>query len=725
MAGPLTLSTDARASAHPAGEVGAAAPPPLAPLREELLLEPGPPQRGGMPTWTLYDPATHRYYRIGWLEFEVLCRWHLRNAGDIAARISRETTLRPQASDVEAFARFLQNAELLRGRDAEATARMMQRKEGRRQGWFSWLLHHYLFVRIPLLRPDRLLEALLPLLSFVYSWGFLTVTIAAGLLGAYLALRQWDVFSASLPWFFSLEGTVLAGAALIASKCLHELGHGLTAKRFGCRVPSMGVALLVLAPVLYTDTSSTWRLRDRRRRLAVGVAGVTAECCLAAYALLLWSFLPDGILRSIVFVWATTTWILTILINLSPFMRFDGYYLFSDLIDVPNLQDRAFALARHQLRELLFGFGEEPPEVWPPGMRRLLVVYAVTTWLYRFFLFLGIAVLVYHMFFKLLGLFLFAVELWWFIARPIVREVGQWVRRRRGRTLNRRSAVTFTILAAVLIGLFVPWRGTVHAPAVLVARERVQLFSQVPGRVASFNVAAGDRVEEEALLVTFASPDIAYKLAQARRRVASLEAQIKALTQASEHRSRALVLARELERARAEESVALAEQDRLFLRSPITGTVVELADPLGPGEWVKTGEFVGVVADTSAARIEAYVAEADLGRIEPDATAVFVPADPAGARVPAHVATIHGTAIKTLSDQELASIHGGALATRRGANDTLVPEVPVYRVTLKPHEAVDVRHTLTGTVLLEGQPASIAGQVWRRVLSVAIRESGF
>src|SRR5688572_4522776 len=104
----------------------------FAPLREELVIERGPSLRGGAPSWTLYDPVTNRFYRIGWLEFEILCRWHLGSAEEIAKRIASETTLRPTASEMEEFARFLMGAELLRSSDAQGTRRLRDRKASAR-----------------------------------------------------------------------------------------------------------------------------------------------------------------------------------------------------------------------------------------------------------------------------------------------------------------------------------------------------------------------------------------------------------------------------------------------------------------------------------------------------------------------------------------------------------------------------------------------------------------
>lgn len=282
---------------------------------------------------------------------------------------------------------------------------------------------------------------------------------------------------------------------MLVSKLAHELGHGLTAKRFGCKVPTVGVAFMVLWPVLYTDTADAWKLRSRRQRLAIGVAGMAPELSLAAAATLVWSFLPDGPLRSAAFVMATSTWLLTLAVNLNPFMRFDGYMLLSDLWDVPNLQERSFALARWRIREALFGFGDPMPELMPDGRRRRLILYAVGTWVYRLFLFLGIALLVYHIFFKLLGLFLFAIEIWWFILRPVVTELKSWAGRRGDLRLNRRTAVTFAAGVLALAGLFVPWRTQVAAPALVQPATQATLYAPAPARVTELAVREGDRVD--------------------------------------------------------------------------------------------------------------------------------------------------------------------------------------------------------------------------------------
>ena len=145
-------------------------------------------------------------------------------------------------------------------------------------------------------------------------------------------MRNWDVFQSTFIYFFSTEGLFLFLLAVFLAKIVHELGHAYTAKLYGLRVPTMGIAFLVLWPVLYTDTSDAWKLPNRRQRLSIAAAGMLAEIGLAGIATLLWSFLPDGPIRSALFMVATTTWIITLLINSNPFLRFDVYFFLSDFL---------------------------------------------------------------------------------------------------------------------------------------------------------------------------------------------------------------------------------------------------------------------------------------------------------------------------------------------------------------------------------------------------------
>jgi putative peptide zinc metalloprotease protein len=697
---------------------------PLPPLREDIALLAGPAAREGSPTWTLHDPFTNRYFRIGWLEFEILSRWTIGRPAEIVERVNAETTLRIAVADVDKLGRFLDQSELVRRAEPAATRDLAGRAVARRQALLPWLTHHYLFFRIPLLQPDAALQRMLAWFGWAYTPAFLVTTVLAGLAGLYLVAQQWDVFLASLPWFLSLEGAAVAALSLLLAKALHELGHGLTARRYGCPVPTMGVAMLLMVPMLYTDTSAAWRLTQRRQRLAIGAAGMLAELALAAYALLAWSFLPDGILRSVVLIWATTTWIVTLMINLSPFMRFDGYYLLSDALDVPNLQERAFALGRHWLREFLFDFGEPPPEIWSPRMRRGLIAYALATWLYRLVLFLGIAVLVYHMFFKALGIVLFAVEIWFFVMRPVTNEMKGWPQRFRSHGLSRRAGLTGLVLLAGIVLAVTPWRTTIQAPAVM-SSDRASLYLPSPAQLGAVHVSVGEQVAAGRVLAEFRSPELQHRRDQAIRGTQALEQELRLAASGQQDPAKALILERRLVQAKAEVAALQTEIERLTIRAPIAGRVVELSDALSAGVWFKAGEALGIIADQTSTRIDAYVDEAELERLLPRKLAKFIPDDPAGGIREASLLSIESTATRRLTDPQLGSTQGGAIPVRQDKQGDLVPETPVYRVQLEVSQGDAPAMTVRGVVHLEGEPASIAMRFARRVAAVLLRESGF
>jgi putative peptide zinc metalloprotease protein len=281
-------------------------------------------------------------------------------------------------------------------------------------------------------------------------------------------------------------------------------------------------------PVLWTDVTDAWRLSRRSERLLIDAAGMLAELTLAALATLLWSVLPDGALRSGAYLLASTAWLITLTINLNPFMRFDGYYLLSDSLDIANLQDRSFALARWHLRESLLNFNLAPPEVWPAQYRRWLIGYAYSTWAYRLLLFAGIAFAVYHFFFKALGLGLFAVEIGWFIVRPIAKEIAVW--RQLLTTLKTPLRPRWTWLVPVLAValLFIPWQTRLLLPGLLRAEAELTLYSPQPAQVLHVGVQEGDAVQAGQILLELTSPDLDFKINAARRRLAELTEQLSA-----------------------------------------------------------------------------------------------------------------------------------------------------------------------------------------------------
>ncbi|MBA0216488.1 HlyD family efflux transporter periplasmic adaptor subunit [Pectobacterium brasiliense] len=699
----------------------------LSPLRDELILHAGPANRDGSPSWTLEDPLRGLYFRIGWAEMAMLSRWSMGNAAQIVSDVNQTSALTLDDSDVQYFNRFLQANGLTRVSGDEALAQFSRQVEQSRVSIWRKLLKNYLFFRIPLWHPDRFLGATLPWVEPFFSRTFLKLTLLVAVLGLFLAGRQWETFKHTFLHFFTLEGAALAGLTLCFTKILHEFGHAYTCKRFGARVATMGVAFLVMMPVLYTDTSGSWKLTRRRQRMAIGAAGMMTELVLAAWATLAWSFLPDGMLRSAAFMLATTTWIMTLAINLSPLMRFDGYFLLSDGLQMPNLQNRGFAIGRWQMREWLFGLGDAPPEHFPRWLQRTLVGYAFAVWIYRFFLFTGIAILVYHMTFKLLGMLLFAIEIGYFVVMPVVNEVREWSKRRKDYRMNRNMTTTLTVSAVVLLLLMIPWQRGVYAPALLRAEQQSSLYMPVPAMIQRIDVKVGQPVQAGQTLFTLSSDALAHEQKQLERQIATLNwqstFQVFNKEAAGDHQR----VKQEHEAALQKLQVLQRQSEQLTVRAPIDGVVADMTTPLETGEWLGQGEWLAVVTKPTGGLVEAFVSEKDWQRLHTGAKGTFYLQDVSRSSLPLTIVEIASTATRDLNAApELASIYGGDIATLSDAQRKLHPEQAVYRVLLSlPDDYRAQPQVLRGTVVMDGEAQSLLIRGWKVVSAVLIRELSF
>jgi putative peptide zinc metalloprotease protein len=694
-------------------------------LRPDLQLSSAAPALDGAPQWTLADPLRGRYFKLGAAAIRLLRHWPLGDPERVLAAANAEPGPPLGEVELQEMLRFLAGHDLLSAADAQQRDSYAQKAAQQRQGWWQSLLHQYLFFRIPLWRPDAFLDRTWPWLKR-HGPNLLRFGLPLLLgLGLFLLVRDWDRFIATFPHLFSLGGALAFGVALTFAKLCHEFGHAYMAKRAGCRVQSMGLAFMVLLPMFYTDVSDAWRVNERRSRLLIGAGGVLAELLLACVALLAWSLLPDGPLRTAAFMLASATWITTLLINLNPFMRFDGYFLLSDLWGVDNLQGRAFALCRWRLREALFGYGEPAPEPWSPAMQRKLLIWGYGAWLWRAALFLGIALAVYHMFFKLLGIFLMLVELVWFIGLPIWREWQEWWQR-RGQAQPGKTLRVGAVLLGLLAVLLVPWRSAVEVPTLLEASRVSALHAPLAARLKQLHAGNGQVVRSGELLLELESPDLDSRQAIARSEIAILQLQLKRQAGRSETAADSAILERNLAAAVAEYRGLAAQRQRLQLRAPHDGLVRDLPADLAPGLWLSPQQPLLRVVEQQV-RLRGYLAEESLWRLEPGSSGRFISsADPLRPALAVTLGEVDATGAAYLDQAALASDHGGPIAVRRDEQQRAQPLQAQYGVRLTPQQALAApTQPQLGVAILDGRRESILAAVWRRVAALGVRESGF
>lgn len=693
-------------------------------LRPDLQLAPASAALDGSPRWTLADPVRGRYFKLGAQAIRLLRHWSLGNVEQVLQAANREPGLPLGQPEVEQLLAFLRSHDLIAPQDPQQRASYAWKAAAERKSLWQVALHQYLFFRIPLWRPDAFLNRAWPWLRR-FGPRLLRYGVPTTLgLGAFLVSRDWERFLATFPHLFSLGGAMAFGVALLLAKLCHEFGHAFMAKRAGCRVQSMGVAFMVLLPMFYTDVSDAWRVNDRRARLLIGAGGVLAELLLACIALLAWSLLPDGPVRTAAFMLASATWLTTLAVNLNPFMRFDGYFLLSDFWEVDNLQGRAFALCRWRLRETLFGYGEPAPEPWSPAMRRRLLWWGYLSWLWRAALFFGIALAVYHLFFKLLGIFLMLVELGWFIGLPIVKEAREWWAR-RDQAHAPRVVLSGLGLLVLMSLVALPWHSSVEVPVMLEAGRVTAVHAPVAARVKQVNVVDGQAVEQGQVLMELESPDIESRLVIVRREIDVLQLQMRRQAGRSETVADVGILEQKLAESVAEYRGLLAQRERLLLRAPQAGQVRDLMPQLTAGRWISIKEPLARIVE-GGARLRGYLAENDLWRVVPGTRGRFVADDPMSPAWPVELAEIDANGVAALDQEALASDHHGPIAVRRDENRRPEPVQAQYGVRLTLLDDVPTPpHPLRGVVVLQGHSESLLGAAWRRVAALGVRESGF
>jgi len=691
---------------------------PLPTLREDLRLQRLPADREGEPGWMIHDTVVNRFFRVGWLEFEILSRWG-GTARQIASQIHAQTALRPSPEQVLVFVRFLEQHQLLR-LPIQALDTLRLQGEARRRLDARWLLHHYLFFRIPLAHPQRWLRYAATHLDWLFTRWTVLVIVALSLLGLILVGQRWDEFSTAVKDSFSAEGLLSFALALAFAKLLHELGHALVATRLGLRVAHMGIAFVVMWPMLYTDTGEAWRLPHARQRLAVASAGILAELALAGVATLGWALAEPGPVRDALLYLATTGWVLTLALNASPFTRFDGYFILSDLLNFPNLHERSFALARTTLRRHLLGLPEPWPEPLPARRRRGLVAFAFVTWLYRLVLFFGIALAVYHFFFKALGIALFVVEIGWFIVAPVMRELGHWWRH-RAQVPARWRRWHWLAAAGLVVVLLVPWRSHVQGYGMARATEQIRVFSPFPARLQVLHPPG--RVEKGTVLAELDQPDIAARLGGTQANLQALEGQLSALMADPSGLQQQAAMRQRTAVQLGEAHAAMAENARLRLVAPFAGIWGDIDPYRGAGQWVGSREMLGVLHDPAHWRIDAYVKQDDVTRVRVGDTAYLYTRGSAR-RVAGKVSAISGTRARQLDWPALSDRYGGAIPTL-AREDALVPRLPVFHVVIDLEGPPPPGVETAGAVQIRGQRRSLmtAGVSW--LAATFMRESGF
>jgi len=674
----------------------------LIPLRVDLEILEGPRDPSGAPTWLIHDPLNNRYSRIGWLDYEIVTRWDMGDPDRIASDIRSQTTLDATRADVESLYQNLGETDLLK--HVSLTPPL---GPGAWKKIGMW--------RIPLVCPNSFLDATLWIPRLVMSK---VGRITLGLIFAWTLIHLFQ----NLDEFVTAIRTLLNPAAvpqlllvLVGVKIMHELGHAWACRAKGLDVPSVGIAIFLMWPFMYTDTTSAWRLTSRYDRAFVSAAGVLSEVVVAVIALALWCVVPDGYARTCLLFISTSSLALSLLINANPFMRWDGYYVASDLTGIENLQPRAFKLTRWWVTRHLFGIDEPVPEVFPRVVERRLIVYGVVTWLYRVLLYLGMAALMYAMLFKVVGLLLTAFVIFRFLIFPAA-EMLMPLMKNPGRL--RLTPVNVCVVGAVVAGwlaLTMPLKTTVTSTALIQPSEIPAVFAKDAGRVVENNLSEGKWFNNGDLLVKMDSTAVEQQLELALIELDAINLRLKSDQGSSASSERTILV----EQRNRQNVLVNALRERIAnqnILAPVSGHATNVAAGYKPGSWINNSSVIASFINFNQVEVVTYVDHADQLRLSSGATATLIPDDPSLEPVDLLVKTIQPAAAARIAAPDLLDYHGGHVQTRVGADGDRSLKGAWYEVVLEKdgntgNEPV-LGRTVRGTLFVDAEPVSVLKPVF-------------
>jgi len=601
--------------------------------------------------YVLKDPLSNRFFRVGEVEWFVA---RLLDGRRTAAEVLTRTREQFPATSLDepAVRRFVRQLALTGMLRLSGRVDLERLLAERKTSWAARILSlpsRIFYVRLPLVNPDAALTRWLPLIRGVLRpW---TAVLCAGLVLAAALLAVWrvDRFAEPQAEFLTPAGLAWLLAALVAVKVVHELAHAAVCKHLGGRVPEMGLVLIVFTPCLYCDVSDAWTMPSRWRRLAVTAAGIAVELVLAAAAMIVFLVTRPGWLHQASFSVMVTASLSTLFFNGNPLLRYDGYYLLSDLIEVPNLRLRAQRYVTGLARRVVFGTPLDEADR-PERRRGLLAAYAVASYLYGWFVLYAILLLVYrHLepygLQTLAAVLIVAAALMqvampaWRLTRALARMLAT---RGNTRQFIRPAAIAAATGLAVGLLLAVPVEDTLTRSCVVRPAEPTEVQAPQAGLVRDVGVKAGQAVTKGQTLLVIENPELVQNRDRARFDVEQnqlLLSRATKLAAEAENAGRTADAARwrgeqqKLEVRAAQLATALADTqakvDALRVAAPRDGVVqTEAVADLG-GRYVEQGAALMTLGRPGETKVSIELSEQAAERVAVGSVAeVRVPAAP-------------------------------------------------------------------------------------------------
>ena len=569
-------------------------------------------------TWyVLQDPFNNHFFRLGPEAHEFIVRLSAgRTVGQAwEACLAHNPNGAPGQDDVIQLLSQLYYANLLVCDLPADSSKLFERYRKRKQREARSKLLSLMFFRIPLFDPEHLLRHCSSLVRLLTGRFALIVWLLTLGWAAKTIFEHFPAVVTETKALLVFDNLALLYLGLLLVKALHEFGHTLVCKRFGGEVHTMGIMLIVFAPLPYMDATSSWGFRNRRQRILVAASGMFYEFFAASCAALIWANSGPGAIHSLAFNMMMVASISTLVFNANPLLRYDGYYILSDLLDIPNLQSRAQAQLTHLAEYYLFGDRQSTSPADSPKEAFWLILYGILSGPYRLIVYGGIILFVADRF-LIAGMMMAAVCIFSWGVVPAVRFVNYiFSSPKLARTRTRAIAVSLTAVGAILLVFgTVPFQNSFRAPGVLEAKNYLQVASDTSGQLTEIISENGSWVQPGTPLIQLANPELDIELALVSAQREEVMAQLNQSTVFDADRAREVLVKR---LATLDRKLRKTETQRqaLLVKAEQSGVWVAPDAQELKGVWLARGTELGKIISPERYRFSAVVSQEEAANL--------------------------------------------------------------------------------------------------------------
>lgn len=714
------------APALPAGQAAEHLRPKL---RADLVVQ--PQFYEGMTHYVVKEPIALKYFRFKIEEYFLLQQLDGKNSLQDVKRLF-EKKYRPQTITIEDLMRFaaqLHEAGLVQVDTAEQAKALITRRRKNQWKRVGQFFANILYIKIPIIDPERLLNWMYPYFRWIFTRTFVVISMCMMLAALISVLANWSSFTQNLPTFESFFNWNTIGyfwLSLAVVKVIHEFGHGLTAKHFGGEVHEMGMLFLVLTPALYCDVTDSWLLPSKWKRIWISAAGIYVECFLAAIATFIWWNTEPGVLKSLMLATMFICSVNTVLFNANPLLRYDGYYVMADWLEIPNLRIKSSQFFSNLIQEKVLGLEVQQQHYMPRSRRTLFVTYAIASYLYRWVVTFSILFFLYHFLkpYKLgsISAMLAVASLVPLVVMPLYQMfkfVGQPGRMRKVKKARAAAclAAFLTIVAGILL---IPTPLQISGTLVLTAAEPAPVYAEVPGQVVRYYVRDGDFVSKGAPIAELSNLDKQRERRQLQEQIDANRAKHDVLVMATDPAQHTIakmhnIIADKLEPALSKVTDQIGH---LTLYAPRAGTVQGMPHRETIGMWLNPAEGKPLCEVIDATRLRAVMlldqSDVDLVK-ERDHPRTWVKIYGKGSHT--IVSKVGQVAKRNREDipPELSNMLGGEIASKPDEKTGEVkPLSAVYEVSIPiDNSDLHLQPGMRGRARIDAGYASFGWWLWR------------